>query len=99
MGRLGKCLVDGLTDTRWGNMDGRGLHMGLLRLGCWGSAVEAADVDEAGTGRVEVAVTGEATLVTVDEHGCLQIKWREIREPPWHPLTPSCEEVGKCPPL
>jgi hypothetical protein len=44
-------------------------------------------------------VTGEATLVTVDEHGCLQIKWREIREPPWHPLTPSCEEVGKCPPL
>jgi hypothetical protein len=43
-------------------------------------------------------VTGEATLVTVGEQGCLQIKLREVREPTWHPLTPSCEEVGKCPP-
>jgi hypothetical protein len=36
MGRPGKCLVDGLTDTRWGNMDGRGLHMGAAPDGALG---------------------------------------------------------------
>ena len=38
-------------------------------MGRWGSAVEAADVDEAGASRVEATVTRVATLVTVDEHG------------------------------
>ena len=27
VGRLGKCLVDGLMDTTWGDLNGRGLHM------------------------------------------------------------------------
>ena len=41
---------------------------------------------------------GVATLETVTQHAYLLSNGRKMREPTWRPLTPSCEEVGFCPP-